>query len=334
MDVVHRPTHLKLEQGKGIKGVWLPATPHLVVGDVKTWADIARVESISVPAYWFDKNGCDTPVNAPPTEGEKVLLVLHGGAYAMQSAHPSDTSASITRGILEHAGPSVRRALAVEYRLSNAPTSPHAFPFPAALLDAIAAYNYLINEVGFTSENIIVEGDSAGGNLALALVRYLVENLQTSSGTVIPRPPAALMLLSPWVDLHPDMTDRESSMHTNAASDLVGALIPPDGRAVVNFLGPHGTSAAWTNPYISPASTHPSMPPVSFAGFPRTFILNGGAEVLRDQIRVLRDRMQACSGVSVAYAEFQDAWHDFVVWEDFEPERSEALAMIEEWVCE
>ena len=46
----------------------------------------------------------------------------------------------------------------------------------AALIDALAGYNYLVNTVGFHPTRIILEGDSAGGNLALALTRYLLEH--------------------------------------------------------------------------------------------------------------------------------------------------------------
>ncbi|KAJ9091609.1 hypothetical protein QFC21_007149 [Naganishia friedmannii] len=47
--------------------------------------------------------------------------------------------------------------------------------FPACLLDALAGYLFLTRDLGFEPSNIILMGDSAGGNLALALARYLGE---------------------------------------------------------------------------------------------------------------------------------------------------------------
>jgi acetyl esterase/lipase len=299
------------------------------VGKVKKWAEMVGVDSISIPAYWMEKKGTDLPLNARPEPGEKVLYVLHGGAYTLLSAHPGNLIANIPRGILQHTGPSVRRALTVEYRLSKPSSESPSHPFPTALLDAIAGYKYLIDEVGFAPENIIVEGDSAGGNLTLALVRYLVENRGTDG---IPPVPGAIILVSPWADLSPDWTDPKSSIHTCQASDFVGRLIHTDNRHVRSFLGPHGLEAADTNPYISPASLAPTMPPVSFEGYPRTFILGAGAEALCDQIRILRDKMEATASSKITYVETPDAWHDFVAFPNYGPERTEALKTIGEWI--
>ena len=329
MTLVKDPDYRTLVQGKGIKGVWVPAVPHLIAGEVKEWAERASVESIDIPAYWLEKNGIDLPTNARPLEGEKVLFVLHGGAYAMQSAHPNALAAMIPRSILKFSAPSVRRAFMLEYRNSKSPASPPENPFPAALLDAIAGYNYLVNAVGFAPENIIVEGDSAGGNLGLALVRYLIDNKGVDG---IPGTPGALLLLSPWTDFHPDTTNRESSIFTNADSDFISHIVSPNESAVRNFLGPHGSEAATTNPYISPASQAQTMPPVSFKGYPRTLIISGGAEIFVDQIRCLYERMNASIGPNVQYAEFPDVWHDHIAFPNLEPERSSALKLIGEWI--
>jgi hypothetical protein len=48
--------------------------------------------------------------------------------------------------------------------------------FPTTLLDALVGFTYLTWTVSFSPEDIIIEGNSAGDNLALALVHYLVEN--------------------------------------------------------------------------------------------------------------------------------------------------------------
>ena len=270
-------------------------------------------------------------MNARPSEGEKVLYVLHGGGYARQSAHPDDLIANNPRGILENVGPSIRRAFMVEYRISRSPSQPPSSPFPAALLDAFAGYHYLVNEVGFAPQNIIIEGDSAGANLSLALVRYLVENRGTEG---IPDVPSALVLISPWADIYPDPNNLTSSFYTNSGSDFVSGLVKHHGPGVLNFLGPHGPEAAMSNPYISPASLSPTMPPVSFEGYPRTLIISGTTEILLDQIRVLHDRMKATPGLDVRYCEFVDAWHDFTLLANFEPQRSDAFKLIGSWIEE
>ena len=70
---------------------------------------------------------------------------------------------------------SITRILSVDYRVSAMGSPGNANtknPYPSALLDALAGYSYLIKTLGFTSQNITIAGDSAGGNLALALARY------------------------------------------------------------------------------------------------------------------------------------------------------------------
>jgi acetyl esterase/lipase len=98
------------------------------------------------------------------------------------------------------------------------------------------------------------------------------------------------------------------------------------------FVGPHGTGAGELNRYISPASLHPSMQ-ISFKGFPKTFIMAGGAEILLDQIKTLKDRMVKDLGESnVTYFEAKDGVHDYLAFKWHEPERGETLEAIAKWV--
>jgi acetyl esterase/lipase len=328
--------HLAISPNFTNQGVWLDPVPDLVLGEVKQWASIAGVEAVRIPGYWLARSGETIPAGAAPAPGEKVVLALHGGAYIVGSAVPSHPTAEIAKGLVEHLRP-VKRVFSVEYRLSaGAPKTP-VNPFPAALIDALAGYNYLVNTVGISPADIIVEGDSAGGNLALALARYLVEQraelakATTSAGVRALDPPGALMLLSPWCDV--------GSSHDAppppyfARTDIIGNTAGPDAKhAHAAFLGPHGLAAAETNAYISPASK--AIAP-SFTGFPRTFIACGGVEMLAPSIRTLRERMASDLGEGaqgVTYFEAPDGIHDFVHAPWCEPERTEALVKLAEWV--
>ena len=66
-------------------------------------------------------------------------------------------------------------------------------PFPAALDDARAAYQWLLSDRGVRPDQIAVVGDSAGGGLTVATLVSLRDQ-----GIALP---AAAALLSPWVDL-------------------------------------------------------------------------------------------------------------------------------------
>lgn len=333
------PNHLAITPGPGVNGVWVGTANHLVTGDLKLWAKIANVSSIRVPGYWMHKKGTSIKVASAPQPGEKVVYQLHGGGYVRLSAHPKDITSNISKGYLKNLD-LVNRVFSIEYRLASTKPFQVAHPFPTQLLDALAGYSYLVNVVGFAPENIVVSGDSAGGNLAHALTRYLTE-YQDSTEINIPAPPGALILLSPWVDLS---TTSPSSPNSSAkafvSSDYLGSHRGLN-YAEQAFCGPHGLGAANTNPYISPASLHSGLI-IDFKKFPRTFIVAGGAEVLYDSIKILRDRMIKDLGEGdgvepndgkVRYLEAPDGVHDYLVFPWHEPERTSAYRAINKWLA-
>ena len=302
--------------------------PHLVTGVLKTWMTAASVTPIRIPGYWIHRDGSSTEIGAPPVPGEKVVYNMHGGGYIRLSAHPKDVTATIPRGMLEHVD-SVHRTFSIEYRLSSTTPNPIANPFPAALLDALAGYNYLVNVVGFSPSDILFCGDSAGGNLALALVRYITEHKDQGN---IPPPPGALILLSPWTDTSESHDYPGSSSHEFIDSDYVDVVDGKMSYAKDAFLGTLGMDAASHNRYISPASLHPSMS-IDFMGFPKTFIVAGGAEVLLDQILTLKERMVKDLGEeNVKYYEAKDGVHDYLALSWHEPERTDTYKELAKWI--
>ena len=216
-------------------------------------------------------------------------------------------------------------------------------PFPAALIDALAGYLYLV-KLGFREQDIIIVGDSAGGNLALALTRYLVLNEERRRG--LPKVPAALVLLSPCTDVSEQFLDNpgpQSSQTTNTKRDW---LVPINGgmaRACAGvFLGgrPEHVELAYRNPYISPASPvllglTPDSPvrTVYFKGFPRTFIDNGRFETFYDQILRLKDAMvEDLAEDMVFYNEVDGATHDYLTIDWCDPDRTETSKKILRWL--
>ena len=308
-----------------------PAPAELITGKVKEWAAKANVHPVRIPGYWIHKRGDNIAVEQEPDEREKVVYFLHGGAYVMLSAHPSQAVSNIPKGILKFC-PSVKRSFALEYRLSSIPPEPTTGQFPSALLDAISGYNYLVNKVGYSPSQIVIAGDSAGGNLAHALVRYLAEY----KGTVpsLPDVPSALLLLSPWVDMSGSHHHASSSVYTNRKSDYLSP--PPLPNSIDSpraFIEPFGLGLVFQTPYISPACKQ--LTDVRFDGFPRTFIVAGGAEVLIDQIREFARRIKADLGQDkVVYLEVKDAFHDFLCLQFTEPWKLDTLTAIARFIGE
>jgi len=123
-----------------------------------------------IPGEWVRATGAPTG----PT-----LLYLHGGGYFACSPK---THRPITTAFAKHGF----QVYVPDYRLAP------EHPFPAAVEDAEAAWNGLLNR-GHAPGSLTVAGDSAGGGLSLALMLTLRD--KALSG------PAAAALLSPWTDL-------------------------------------------------------------------------------------------------------------------------------------
>lgn len=180
----------------------------------------------------------------PEGEVRAVMLQLHGGGFRI--------------GRPEFEGPlcealSARCNLDIavpQYRLS-----PEA-PFPGGLNDALAALRSLAGQAGGVP--LIVGGDSAGAGLAASL------GLLSASGEAPPI--AALVLLSPWLDL----TVSAKSYETNAASDPLFSTESAQAAADLYLQG-----QAANQPLVSPLFA-------DIAAYPPTFISVGTGEVLRD----------------------------------------------------
>ena len=133
----------------------------------------------------------------PPDATGAVLLYLHGGGYVVGSAR---SGAGLATAL-------ARRVGAVAYSLDYRLAPEH--PFPAALEDGLAAYRALLDDAGGEAGQVVVAGDSAGGGLALAV-------LLAARDAGLPQP-AAVVVMSPWVDL----TLGGESLHAKEADDAI-----------------------------------------------------------------------------------------------------------------
>ncbi|KAJ9124147.1 hypothetical protein QFC22_000944 [Naganishia vaughanmartiniae] len=155
----------------------------------------------------------------PEMDHLRCMMYIPGGAHYWGSVNTHRYT------IWRYARKMRGRCFAVNYR--KAPQ----FPYPCAIQDCLAAYLYLIRPPPNAKhrpvdpKNLILAGDSAGGNLVLAL-------LQIIRDTGLPAP-AGAVLISPWSDL----THSFPSVMQNTATDI----IPPYG-----FI--HKPSTLWPPP--------------------------------------------------------------------------------------
>ncbi|KAF8888379.1 alpha/beta-hydrolase [Gymnopilus junonius] len=315
-------------EGEKVGFVSIPAVPSdLVTGEVLDTAKINNVKAVTTGGFWYCPKGQDIKVGQKAEKDEKVIYHFHGGGFTGGTGNPSNANTkAVADGFLQHI-PSNPRLFALEYRVSSAPPFGYSNPFPAALLDALAGYRYLVQDLGFEPQNIIVSGDSAGGLLAFWLARYL------SIGNLPNLPiPGAMLLLSPTVDWANTQMGPSSSMKRNSSSDFVYPILA-SGHTLRALLGNLPEADAAQNSWVAPGSVELKYTPGLFGGLPKTYILAGGAEQTLDAMVILRERLEKDLGKSnVVYLEQPDATHDFLALSFHEPERTEALGDIARWV--
>jgi monoterpene epsilon-lactone hydrolase len=202
-----------------------------------------------VPVVYIDIDGVDP---------RGTIFHSHGGGFALGSARGS---VGLAAGMARKTG---MRAVSVDYRLAP------EHPYPAARQDVTAAYQALLEQVGGAGQ-IVVSGESAGGNLAVEL---LIAG--KARGLTMP---AAVVLLSPMTDL----TVSGDSYHHKAQTDPnIGAQAIR--TRVADYLGGTGTSAA--DPLVSPVFA-------DLRGLPPLLIQAGSHEVLLDDATRLAARAAA-----------------------------------------
>lgn len=169
-------------------------------------------------------------------------------------------TAPLAKTLLKHAA--VTHVFAPNYRLSVVPDG----RFPAAFQDAVTSYYYLTKTLKIPADRITFSGDSAGGNLSLALQRYLAEY-----GDELDLPsPAASWLWSPWIDIQAARSPESLINSPNYSTDYLTSGFSTWGA---RLFAPLGKGFNPADPYVSPLG-HPFKTKTPF------WIHTGDAEVL------------------------------------------------------
>lgn len=238
---------------------------------------LGRLASPMIGLRWepFDLRGMKAAWVRPDWghDPHQIILYCHGGGYTSGSLGYSRPLAAK----LCHA--SGRETLCFEYRLAP------EHPYPAAVDDAVRVWDYLMYQ-GYGARDIVVAGDSAGGNLALVLLHRL-----KGSGRQLP---ARLVLFSPWTD----MTASGESYTQRAQLDPTITM-----EYIQAVRTAYAGGADLSDPMLSPLFG-------DFTGFPPTLIQVGSNELLYSDAERLRDRMRA-GGALCRLEEWEEMWHVF-----------------------
>lgn len=231
-----------------------------------------------VPVRWFEPK----EVRAPG-----VVLFFHGGSYVYGSARTS------------HADLCARLALATRTRVVGADyrlAPEHVYP--AQLDDALAVFDALVAS-GIAPSDIVIAGDSAGGNLAF----YLAARVRDRGG-----PSArAVVLLSPWSDL--SMPGRSFVTHDAFDFGTREVLV----RQAKAFAG----DVPLDDPRLSPVHAEA-------AGLPPSLVVLGEVETPRDDIERLVQKLEA-AGNDVTVHRAADMPHNPALFAAYHPSGAGAL---------
>ncbi|OTB09567.1 hypothetical protein M426DRAFT_316121 [Hypoxylon sp. CI-4A] len=280
-------------------------------------------EIVSVEAEWTGYRAGATKDSTLPAVSEEekyrelmkevknatTFLYFHGGAYGW--CDPC-TYRPLVKKLAKLSG---GRAYSVRYRLAP------QHPFPSALLDALVSYFSLLYpppgsfHEPVSPKHIVLSGDSAGGNLALALLQTLLELRRQNRKIAwfgeereVPLP-AGLAGISPWVDVAQTMP----SLIRNQKWDYLPAprLLDEDHQPPADDIWP--TTPRRRHVYIDDRYlVHPLaclQLAASWKGAPPVYV-SCGWECLEDEDKYLAARLRR-DGVTVMFEEYQAMPHVF-----------------------
>ena len=227
---------------------------------------------------------------------DKVILQLHGGGYigAMRNAYRmfAGLYCEVSGGM---------SVLTIDYRVAP------EHPYPAALEDAVAAYQYLLDE-GWFAEQIIVAGDSAGGGLAMALCHYLKDHHMML--------PCGIIAMSPWTDL---LASGES-YDTNYEKDPLFGNTRDSLIYNKDYVGDHDPMDSYISPLYG-----------DFRGVPPMLIQVGSYEMLlSDSVSVAAKARH--KGVRVRLSIYEGMFHVFQMAAKMMPESRRAWVEIGKFI--
>ncbi len=216
----------------------------------------------------------------------RAILYLHGGAWILGSprTHRSYVSKLAYRTKVPIWVP--------DYRLAP------EHPFPAGLEDCLAVYEHLLDS-GIPPGGIVLAGDSAGGNLSLAMLVALRDR-----GLPLP---AGAVGLSPATDL----TGGSASHETQAAID---PWFAGHGGDVIAewYAGREDPSHPWISPLFA-----------DLRGLPPVLLHVGDHEILRDDSTRFGERARA-NDVDAQVVVWPEMFHVFHLFTPLLPESVEA----------
>ncbi|KAL2839661.1 Alpha/Beta hydrolase protein [Aspergillus pseudoustus] len=198
-----------------------------------------------VAGYWLNRGLSPNPIE--PKDSDIVIYYIHGGGYTI--VHPADNPV----GLLYYAEALASKDTTCSIFFSGLFLAPGSC-LPTQITEAIAAYQYLVEQERIAHSKVVVMGESAGGHLALSFLTAL--QVPTHRPDLVNAPPKTqyAILLSPWIDLlnsHPSvaaMRKRDFLSKTSlerSSSYLLKDTNAEQKHVITNFGKRDNTRGSW-----------------------------------------------------------------------------------------
>lgn len=230
---------------------------------------LANAKPAPGAAYWISRG----------SPSSKVIFFIHGGGY-IEGDPPNLTYERFSKYLIKATGAKI---FSINYRLAIVPEN----AYPYGLYDCLGAWSYLLS-TGVKTKDVTCVGDSAGGGLVLATMLYLRDHK-------LPMP-LQMYLDSPFIDL---------SLSTQSAQRSGPCFMHPKmlKTAATKYAYPRNhVELAASDVYFSPSIAK------SYKGLPRTLVIVGEVEILRDEVITLKDAMKR-DGLDLTFYQAPDAVH-------------------------
>lgn len=212
-------------------------------------------------------------VSEPGVRSDRILFYSHGGGYVWGAPKfYRDLAWRLSKAC-------DARVFLLDYSLA-----PEA-KCPTQITEGLAALDYI--RAQYPDAKITLSGDSAGGNLSAALMLDIRDSGRPA--------PAAVSLISPWLDL----TGSGKSIISNGKLDV---MLRPDGIGMAAAL--YAGGMAPNDPQVSPLFANlDNLPPV--------LMQVGSEEILLDDSTRFHAALQAAGGNSTlrVWRKMHHVWH-------------------------
>lgn len=194
------------------------------------------------------------------------------------------------------------------------------YVYPTQTNQALDVWAELTEKLGYKPENIVVAGDSAGGNLALSMMLQLRDQ-----GKPLPK---GGFIISAWAD----MTGTGETFFSNYPNDIMfgekGKQLTEEGRdrLINSEIFCYSAGADRRDPYVSPVFG-------DYHGFPPMFFTSGGHEMLLSDTLTIVENLRK-NGISAGLEVQPEMFHIYAIYGNMMPEAKKSYGAILKFIRE